>query len=164
MRVLRLVPLAAVLVMASGCATLFTGTSDTISFNSEPDGADVMIDGFIVGQTPVTLPVKRSLSGKTVTMSLDGYNPVTFQLSNTFNIISVLNLSNIIGWGVDAVTGAVMKYDRPVYTVDLDRGSVAHNIQDLETTEDGALIVPVADGPVTVVDEAAGIGIVFTNE
>jgi len=33
----------------------------------------------------------------------------------------VINLTSIIGWGVDAATGALMKYDRKGYDIKLDK-------------------------------------------
>lgn len=33
------------ILLTSSCATIFTGTSDTIRFNSNPQGASIYIDG-----------------------------------------------------------------------------------------------------------------------
>lgn len=114
----------AILLLAltmAACATLFTGTKDTITFESNPSGATLLIDGLEVGETPLTVPVKRSISDKTVILRMDGYRDRAFTLSKEFNLISILNLSNIFGWGIDAVTGAAMKYDRFNYEIDLER-------------------------------------------
>ncbi len=121
---MRLPVLAAALLVGfstTGCGTLLTGSHDDIVFESEPSGAEIVIDGFVVGQTPTTVPVKRAGFGsRQVTLRLDGYEPTNFVLSKGLNLVSVLNLVNILGWGVDAVTGSVMQYDRRMYDIKLD--------------------------------------------
>jgi hypothetical protein len=37
--------------------------------------------------------------------------------------VSILNLGNILGWGIDIVTGAVFKYDRKAYDIELTKNS-----------------------------------------
>ncbi|RYF46986.1 MAG: PEGA domain-containing protein [Cytophagaceae bacterium] len=102
------------------CATLFTGTRDTIHFESQPSGAKVRMDGLDMGRTPLDLNVKRSLNDKVVNMSLDGYETRNFSLSKEFNAVSILNLFGLLGWAVDAATGSLMKYDMKAYTIELD--------------------------------------------
>ena len=40
-------------------------------------------------------------------------------LDKEFNVVSILNLGNLLGWGIDAATGSVMKYDRKQYNIEL---------------------------------------------
>lgn len=110
-----------VMLFTTSCGTLFTGTKDTISFNSNPKGAKVYIDGIEVCKTPCTVKVKRSLSDKLTEIKLDGYQTRVITLDKEFNIVSVLNLTNLIGWAIDAVTGSVMKYDRKSYDIELEK-------------------------------------------
>jgi hypothetical protein len=155
-----LVPLTALSLNA--CATLFTGTKDTINFNSNPAGATVLIDGIEVGKTPITVPVKRSLSGKTVILRMAGYQDRTFELSQEFNVVSVLNLASIVGWGIDAATGSIMKYDRKDYQMDLERRTsmaqqlgVQHVVlmDELARDAEGNSIIPqVFGGSIAIVD------------
>ncbi len=108
------------LLTLQSCATIFTGTRDTIHFDSMPAGAKVRIDGIDMGRTPVDISVQRSLNDKLVTMQLDGYETRTFNLNKEFNFVSVLNLFGLIGWAVDAATGALMNYSVKQYTIELD--------------------------------------------
>ena len=110
------------LLSLQSCATLFTGTKDTIRFESKPAGAKVRIEGIDVGRTPVDAVVKRSISDKTATMTLEGYESRTFELSKEFNAISILNLFGLVGWAIDAATGSLMKYDQKVYNMELEPG------------------------------------------
>ena len=42
----------------SGCATLFKGPSEEVTFNANRDAVDVYIDNELVGQAPVTVELK----------------------------------------------------------------------------------------------------------
>ena len=101
---------------------MFTGTKDTINFNTEPQGATIYIDGVEQCKTPCTLRVKRSVGDTDVEFKLDGYEIKIITLSKSFNIISILNLTDVCGWGIDAISGAVMKYDKKAYNITLSNG------------------------------------------
>lgn len=108
-------------VSMSSCATLFTGTKDRITFNSTPNGATIYKNGIEQCKTPCTLGVKRSLNDTDIEYKLDGYETRLITLSKEFNPISILNLGNLFGWGIDALTGAVMKYDDNLYDIKLSK-------------------------------------------
>ena len=46
-------------VLINGCATILTGSTDIVYFDSDPEGARILIDGLKVGKTPATLTLKR---------------------------------------------------------------------------------------------------------
>ena len=64
----------------TSCATIFTGTSDAITFNSTPEGAKVFEAGIEKCTTPCTYKVSRSLSQKNIEMKKDGYENKVFTL------------------------------------------------------------------------------------
>ncbi|VDH03699.1 hypothetical protein [Bergeyella zoohelcum] len=107
--------------MLTSCATIFTGTSDTITFNSTPEGAKVFDKGIEKCTTPCSFKVTRSLSEKTVELRKEGYDSKVLELDQKFNAVSILNLGGIIGWGIDAATGSLKKYDTKVYNVELEK-------------------------------------------
>ncbi len=149
---------------ASGCATLFSGSSDSITFNSQPSGARVMVDGLMVGTTPTTVSIKRPGFGDTdVTVALEGYDSRTFTLSSEFNTTSILNIFVPIGFVIDAVTGAITKHSKKSYNVDLEKGTVSLRLHELESDEQGRYVLPDVEGEFTVVDEELGLSIVFTE-
>ncbi len=102
------------------CATIFTGTKDTITINSQPQGANVQIGGIDKGTTPCTISVKRSSTSPTISLKKEGYQPRIFELEQSFNLVSIINLGNLIGWGIDAMTGAIKKYDPKTYEMRLE--------------------------------------------
>ena len=104
----------------TSCATIFTGTSDAITFNSTPEGAKVFEAGIEKCTTPCTYKVSRSLSQKNIEMKKDGYENKVFTLDSKFNGVSILNLFGLLGWGIDAATGSLKKYDTKVYNITLD--------------------------------------------
>ncbi len=125
MKNLSTILLAATMLFMTSCATILTGTNDRITFNSNPSGATIYIDGVEQCKTPCTMNVTRSIGDTDVEFKLDGYETRLITLSKEFNVVSILNLGNLLGWGIDAVSGAVMKYDRKVYDITLDKKSTS---------------------------------------
>lgn len=103
----------------SGCGTIFSGTTDQISFSSSPSGTNVIINGAKVGKTPVTVPVKRNLSAPQVRIEKEGYDSNHVVLQNEFNMASLWNIFVWPGFIVDAASGALMKYPVTQYDSDL---------------------------------------------
>lgn len=103
------------------CATLFTGTKETITFNSKPEGAKIQVNGIDKGTTPCTIVLKKNLQSPIITLQKNGYQARQFQLEQSFNIVSVLNFTNFLGWGIDLATGALKNYDTKFYDIQLDK-------------------------------------------
>lgn len=156
--------LASLLFTSFGCATLFSGSTDMVTFTSDPAGAEVLIGGLSRGTTPVTIPVKRAGFGsRNVTMRMEGMNPVTFEMSSSFNTVSLLNILVPVGFIVDAATGSITKYSQQNYNVNMRTGSVAYDMKDLEVNVAGAIVVPETGGDVVVIDQEAGVQFVFNQ-
>jgi len=117
------------IICISSCSALFTGTKDDISFKSNPTGATIYKDGIELCKTPCTIKMKRSFGDTNVELKLDGYETRVFKMDKAFNIVSVLNLGNLLGWAIDAATGAVMKYDRKEYSFELIKNKGISSIQ-----------------------------------
>lgn len=104
----------------SSCATLFTGTKDTIRFDSNPQGATVYKDGVELCKTPCSVPIKRDINETHIEYRLDGYETRIFTLDQEFNVVSVINLGNLLGWAIDIVSGSIMRYDRKAYDIEME--------------------------------------------
>ena len=109
------------IISVSSCATLFTGTRQTVKITTNPPGAAVEINGMSQGNTPIDVSLKKSFNGQTIVLKKDGYEDKTIQATVTFNPVSLLNLFGLIGWAVDGATGAIMKYDPIFYEVPLTK-------------------------------------------
>ncbi len=104
-----------VAVLCSGCATILSGSSQNITITSEPPGAHVKI-AQQSGTTPAILQVPK---GKDYPIEVThGTDTRVLPLQRTFDAISVLNIFFWPGFIVDAVTGAITKYDPDTYSVD----------------------------------------------
>lgn len=162
MRILRISLTLIAAAVWSGCATIFTGTSDDIRFESEPPGATVYIEGIPRGETPVTVEVGRDGLGETVVRyELDGYETRMFTLQDEFNAVSILNLTNLVGWGVDIISGAVTKYEPHSYRMEMEPEGQAYLLEELQRDENGNFIIPVQEGKVVVNDPRTGLYLVF---
>jgi hypothetical protein len=117
------------LLVMTGCATIFTGTKDNISFSSTPSGATIYKDGVEICTTPCNYKMKRSLNDTEVEFKLDGYETRLITLDKELNLVSIINLGNLLGWGIDALSGAVMKYDRKSYDLKLTKEKSASLLQ-----------------------------------
>lgn len=116
--------LAALLLLAAGlpaCATITTGTTQSISVLSEPAGAACTLtrDGTIMGivnPTPGTVAVSKSSRDIAIRCTragnLDGVTTITpqFQAMTAGNIL----IGGFIGLAVDAASGALSRYPENV--------------------------------------------------
>jgi hypothetical protein len=125
----RILLVIIVIIFATSCATIFTGTKDRISFNSTPSGAVIYKDGVELCTTPCSYKVKRSLNDTDLEIKLDGYETRLITLDTEFNVVSIINLGNLFGWGIDALSGAVMKYDRKSYEISLTPNKTTSSIE-----------------------------------
>lgn len=111
-----------------GCATVFTGTSDTVTIKSEPSGAKIYLNGNYEGDTPTSLILKRD-KDYNVMLKKAGFENTSATITRSFNAVSILNLLSPLCWIVDVVTGALWKFDRNTITVTLEKINLAaHSI------------------------------------
>jgi hypothetical protein len=115
------------------CATILTGTSDKITIQSVPPGASIEVDGESMGTTPAIIKVKRNTL-PTVSILLDGYEEKQINLHKKFNPAAILNIiiGGIPGLIVDAATGAISKFDKTLYNMELNE--LSWNKQKTEST------------------------------
>lgn len=100
-------------------ATIFHGSTQNVSINSDPDGATVYVDGQIMGTTPTTLTLSKG-KYKTIEIRKQCYKPVTLSLNKNFDPVTILN----IFWDLsttDLVTGNAWQYSPNHYFVKLQK-------------------------------------------
>lgn len=111
--ILRVSILIIVSVMFMGCATLFAPGKYPLAVSSDPHGADVYVNGFKMGTTPVELNLKADKS-YTIEYRKEGYDTVV-RVVNTkvgagWIVLDVLG--GLIPVVIDAATGAWNKLDQ----------------------------------------------------
>ena len=105
-----------------GCASIIEGKSQAVTFNSEPPGAQVLINGMPMGVTPATITLKKSeYDNANVVFKKDGYQD---QQANLHTKVTGWFWGNIItggllGSGTDAISGAMWEYSPDKYFVTL---------------------------------------------
>lgn len=117
---------ALILVTAlSGCATILSGKSQTVTLNSNPPGArcEVTREGRIIGvveNTPGAITIDKTKHNLDIKCSKEGYvDSSEFGKSGTEgSVFGNIILGGGIGWIVDSAAGADNKYPE-VVTVNL---------------------------------------------
>lgn len=123
MKFIRLAVAASLVLFLSGCAGIIHGNDQVLTFNSEPAGAEVLLDGVSVGVTPLSTKVKKNAKS-TVMIKKDGYSAQTLPLGKHFDSIAILN----VFWDLsttDMITGAAYEYDPNTYYVKLMKTEAA---------------------------------------
>jgi hypothetical protein len=107
-------------VLLAGCATIFDGTTQTLTFDSTPSGAEVHLNGVIIGKTPFSTQVKRG-KGNVLTFKKEGYEDRVLPMVTTMNLTFLGNLvtGGLFGTTTDSATGAINKYEPGQYMVSL---------------------------------------------
>lgn len=107
--------------MVGGCATVVSGTTQTIGINSDPEGADCQFrrKGALVGRvnpTPGTVQVGKDFESVSVLCTKEGFDDTTGVIGSQFQAMTLGNilLGGVIGVVVDAASGAMMKYPESV--------------------------------------------------
>jgi hypothetical protein len=110
------IALAAILPMCA-CATVVEGTSQTITLNTEPQGAECHLNrkGKEIGaiaQTPGSVRIDKSGADITVTCTKDGYQETKVTSKSKFVGTTAGNIiaGGVIGIVVDATSGANYVY------------------------------------------------------
>lgn len=99
--------LALVLVLLlSSCALIFKGENDSVNFDTDPEGAEVFINGVSYGTTPVSVQLKASET-YTVSLRYQGEERTVLIQNQVGALWVVLDvLSGFVPLIVDAATGA----------------------------------------------------------
>lgn len=144
--------------MTTACASIFSGSNQTIDINSTPDGAAVTIvnkTGEVVfnGTTPTEAQLARS-SGAfsseqyTVTIEKPGVGTETVVVKSTVNgwFIGNIILGGVVGMVVDGATGAMFSYTPSDVDVTLGGGTASLSVttMDMLSDEERETLVPIS--------------------
>lgn len=106
----------------SGCATLFKGTSQEVGFGSNPVGAEVWVDGKMMGKTPLSFKLQTKKT-YVIEFKMEGKETKTVNLNNHIGagwiILDVL--AGLVPVIIDAATGAWYSFDQQNVNVDFGK-------------------------------------------
>lgn len=130
------------------CATVTTGTTQSLSVITDPPGAACRLERGgsaigIVNPTPGTVQVSRSMHDIQVQCRRPGYQPALATVSSQFEPLFLGNIliGGLIGMGIDIASGAGAYYE-PSATIVLQRDAPAPDSPGLP----GAATPPMASG------------------
>lgn len=120
--VLRIIFLVSLASWITSCATVVGGTSQTVSIDSNVKGADVVVNGAMVGQTPFAGSISRGKS-TSVTIRKEGYRSKTVILNTEVEPIFWGNIivGGVFGSTTDLASEAMYKYTPASITIELER-------------------------------------------
>lgn len=124
-----------IMCLLSACGTLISGSSQTVSIDSNVEGAEIYEGGVLLCETPCSTQMKRERGEKTLIVKKAGYEDARVMLGSSVNIVSLLNLVSLSGFITDAVTGAVWEYSPNNYYVNLMRDKKARRTEELTQRE-----------------------------
>ncbi len=101
------------LILISGCGSIVSGPRQEVSFASQPDGADVYVNGIPLGRTPLQTKIERR-KGSSVLIKKEGFRDEMFLMTtrgNKFSWGNVIFLSyGVFSTTIDMATGALYEY------------------------------------------------------
>ena len=100
----------------SSCASIFCGSKAKVTFDSDISRkATLTIDGRKHKHVtfPYTTKIRRGFDETIVKAEAPGVI-----VNKNFNAVSVLNLLDVLAWGIDAATGAITKPEFKFYQID----------------------------------------------
>lgn len=110
-------------LMFQSCGTLFTPTRQSIVFTGLPE-TGIYDNGKKLGEIKedgeTTIKIKKRLSKKMLVAKKEGYKNEHITLYTTLNPISIINLTNILAWGIDLGTGKCCKYDEDIINIEME--------------------------------------------
>jgi hypothetical protein len=114
------------LFVGAGCASMFGPSTDRVSLESEPSGADVYLRGTNLGKTPVTIDLPRRTEAVFLTFKKEHFETKQVHLNQTIDGVAFLNFgfttttSGATSWGIDLINGRAWKYAPDAYVVHLE--------------------------------------------
>jgi len=108
------------LLTLTGCASILKGSEQPVNINSNVEGAEVHVNGRMVGRTPFTGTIKRTNDIR-LTVSKTGYTPRTISLDIGVEPVFWVNIfiGGVFGSTTDFATGSMWKVSPNTYNVDL---------------------------------------------
>ena len=109
-------------LLMTSCASIFCGSKAQVTFDSDiSEKATLTIDGR--KHTNVTFPyttkIRRGFDETIVKAEAPNHKAEPIIINKSFNAVSVINLLDVLGWGIDAATGAITKPEFKFYQIDV---------------------------------------------
>jgi hypothetical protein len=112
--------LISISLIFNSCCTIFSGSKQRITINSNQPGATIKVDDKEVGTVPQNTLITKKKS-HVIQISKEGYRSQSYTLTpNKINLLSMFNFFSLyIGTIIDAHTGALMSFSTKNVNLDL---------------------------------------------
>ncbi len=131
-RLISGVAVVALSLLISGCATIYSGTTQAINIDSDPGGASVQLNGEQVGETPWSGIVKKKRNIK-VDVEKVGYAREQMIIQGSFNPVALISIFWDLGT-TDFLTGAMWEYSPNSFYFKLAKKGVSQELFRKEAT------------------------------
>lgn len=100
------------LLLLGACGTIFSGSSQTITFDSNiKENIDIYANGALVcTKTPCVVDIDRGSAPLTIIAKAKGYENSVMQDKAKINTVSWGNLLSVYSWTTDFATSSMWKY------------------------------------------------------
>lgn len=118
----------------SGCATIISGTNQTLTFNSDVKDVEVYVDGALIGKTPVSASFKKN-KVQSVMFKKEGYEAVTRDVTKSYDNVALLS----VFWDLsttDMITGAAYEYEPGAIYVEMPKQEDEEDSAEKESAEE----------------------------
>ncbi|MCE5194142.1 MAG: PEGA domain-containing protein [Nitrospiraceae bacterium] len=107
-------------IVLTGCASIISGSTQEVTFQSQPEGATVSVDGKPLGKTPFTTTLKKKNDQK-LTFEKEGYKTETMQLTTHLNpwFFGNIIFGGLLGSTTDGLSGSIHEYVPAQYFIPL---------------------------------------------
>jgi hypothetical protein len=121
-RFLSIFLIASLFLLTSSCATIFKGNSSKINFNSNPQGAQIYVNGNYMGDTPILLKLE-SKQTYNIEFKKEGYKTKAFNITNHVGVgwIVLDVIFGLVPVVVDAATGSWYELDQKIVNALLEK-------------------------------------------
>ena len=120
----KLAVFSILLCATTSCASIFCGSKAKVTFDCNvKEGVLLTIDGIKYHNVnfPFTTKVNRGFDDTIVKAEAETYQTETIVIDKKFNPVAIINLCEVLGWAIDAATGAITKPDRNYYQIELKK-------------------------------------------
>ena len=118
----KLAVIGTVLCATTSCASIFCGTKAKVTFDCNvKEKVNLTIDGvkYYDVTFPFTTKITRGFDDTIVIAEAEAYHKETVIIDKKFNPVAIINLCEVLGWAIDAATGAITKPESQYYQIEM---------------------------------------------
>lgn len=140
----------------SACGTLFSGTTQEVTFDSSVPDTKVYIDGMEICNTPCKTTIDRSADAIQLVAKKKGYKDRVMTLRSTVNRTAFFNITSWPSWLTDAVSGGVWEYKNNQVYLQMERQGLSAAAQKAFNRENKTKYFALVNYDELMIEAAAG--------